>query len=69
MYKIVDTFNGFEGDTTYKEHSLATDQLEIDRMDFYNIPGHGPEMIFCRRVVPADYVWHWDERQNRFKWG
>lgn len=66
MYKIVDTFNGYES-RTYQKKADAESQLTADMQAFYAHPGH-QDVRFCRVVMPSTVTWQWSERAHRFVW-
>jgi hypothetical protein len=67
MFKIVDTFNGYEG-ATYATCAEAEQALDVARAAFYAQPGT-TDNSFCQVVVPAHYVWYWHHGRNQFVWG
>lgn len=65
-YKIVDTFNGYEG-PTFQTEDEAFEEVERRREAFYQHQGNRTAR-FCQTVVPASYTWAWNQRQNTFIW-
>jgi hypothetical protein len=67
MLKIVDTFNGYEGQT-YATRAEAEQALDAVRAAFYAQPDT-THTYFCKAIVPAEYSWYWHPGQNQFVWG
>ena len=67
-YKIVDTFNGYEGNQKFSNRRSAQKALDRAREDFYKeIVNRGCQ--FRLDIVPTHCVWYFDQRQNSFVWG
>jgi len=66
MYKIVDTFNGFESDARFHTFEEATEILLQDMEDFYK--NNSENTRYMRQVVLSDLVWEWDYKQNKYRW-
>lgn len=65
--KIVDTFNGWEGDT-YPSREAAESALAAMEQDYYARPGTQHD-VWCKAIVPVTWTWYWDQRQNTYVWG
>ena len=70
MYKIVDSFNGWDGGERgerFQTMETAEKVLALHRENFrkYNTPN----AIFKQIIVPANYTWYFDQKINRWKWG
>ena len=59
MYKVVDTFNGWESDKVHNSVEEAEQELEKDRDEFFdNMVNRNCR--YCKTVVPADYSYTWN---------
>lgn len=67
MYKVVDTFNGWEGEERFEDYESAVAFVERDREKFYSQFGM-QNAYFCKAVVPSSSQWQWSEHQHRFVW-
>lgn len=63
MYKIVDTFNGFEGQATSLE--CCVDELIEARGKFHDYHANAR---CCLTLAPVDSVWRWDYERNQWQW-
>ena len=67
LWKIVDTFNGWEG-PTFVSRRDAEDALRKDMSEFYdNLANQDAQ--YKKDIVPANHDWYWDQRQNQYIWG
>jgi hypothetical protein len=67
MFKIVDTFNGWEGTERYSTIEEANKALDKERKAFRSNPTF-MNSIFCKDVVPSPMKWEWDYIANTFRW-
>lgn len=64
MYKVVDTFNGYESHKRHPTEESAENELNQDYIEF-QIYNHNA--IYCKTVVPASYTWFFNGRD--WVWG
>lgn len=67
VFKIVDTFNGWEGNTRYDTLPEAQAAIEKLRKSFFRCP-LTRNSKFCKEIVPATLEWEWDVRHNGHIW-
>lgn len=67
VYKLVDDFNGWEGDVRYD--SLVEAYQALDELERRFFDCNTTNMSFRGVVVAACFDWHFDHQKNRWIWG
>jgi hypothetical protein len=67
MFKLVDTFQGWEGAKRYATIEEAEKALDRERKAFRSNPTF-KHSTFCKEVVPATLEWDWNHKANCFMW-
>ena len=66
MYKIVDTFNGWESDKNFSTLEEAMNELFKDKQEFFKY--NSSNCIYKKTVIPSSLKWSWNEIENRWEW-
>lgn len=67
MYKVVDTFNGYESEKRFQTMEEAEKALQKDYEEFYSFNTENTR--YMKQVVPANFTWYWSQRENQWTWG
>jgi len=67
MYKLVDTFNGWEGDERFPTKAGAKKALDSRAKEFFAYPGH-QNALFMKTIIKADARWWFNCNLNKFVW-
>lgn len=67
MYKLVDTFNGWEGKERYATFVDAETALNRERKAFKSRP-ENMNSSFCKEIVPADMQWSYHHSLHSYLW-
>lgn len=67
VFKIVDTFNGWEDTARYNTLPEAQAAMEKLRKVFFRYPSNRNSK-FHKEIVPATLEWEWDTRRNERIW-